>query len=88
MACYFPMPFAHSAKVEIEARSARSFTYTLDWQKYLTDEFDEDLRFHSSWRRENPAPAWGDDFFVMDALGHGYLLGFSLGLRQRSDDQR
>ena len=88
MACYFPLPFAHSAKVEIEARSDSSFTYTLDWQKYLTDEFDEDLRFHSSWRRENPAPAWGDDFFVMDALGHGYLLGFSLGLRQRSDDQR
>ena len=88
MACYFPMPFGRSARVEIEARSEGSFTYTLDWQRYLTDKFDENLRFHSSWRRENPAPAWAEDFFVMDAMGRGYLLGFSLGVRLRTDDQR
>ena len=88
LACYFPMPFGRSARVELEARSDGAFVYTLDWQKYLTDEFDEELRFHASWRRENPAPAWADDFFVMDAVGRGYLLGFSLGLRQRTNDQR
>ena len=87
-ACYFPMPFGSSARVEIEARSEGTFIFTLDWHCYLTDELDEELRFHSSWRRDNPAPAWGEDFFVMDAVGRGYLSGFSLGVRLRTDDQR
>ena len=88
LACYFPMPFAHSARVEVEAIESAKFIYTLDWHKYLTDAFTEELRFHASWRRENAAPAWGEDFFVMDAVGRGYLLGFSLGVRMRSDEQR
>ncbi len=88
LACYFPMPFARSARLEVEAIKSAKFIYTLDWHKYLTDEFDEKLRFHASWRRENPAPAWADDFFVMDAVGRGYLIGFSLGVRLRSDEQR
>ena len=57
------------------------FVYTIDWHKYLTDTFDEELRFHAAWRRENPAPAWADDFFTLDAVGRGYLLGWSLGVR-------
>ena len=85
---YFPMPFSRSARVEVEAIHRATFIYTLDWHKYLTDDFREKVRFHASWRRENPAPAWGEDFFVMDAVGRGYLLGFSLGLRLRSDEHR
>jgi hypothetical protein len=93
LASYFAMPFARSARVEVEAKNNATFIYTLDWHKYLTGGsprrgFDEGLRFHASWRRENPAPAWGEDFFVMDALGCGYLMGFSLGVRLRSDEQR
>ena len=61
-ACYFPMPFARSARIEIEATDLHPppmpFVYTIDWHKYLTDTFDEELRFHAAWRRENPAPAW------------------------------
>ena len=88
LACYFPMPFGRSARVEIEAKSREVFIYIVDWQRYLTDKLNEDMRFHASWRRENPAPAWGEDFFVMDAVGRGYLLGYSLGVRLRTGDQR
>ena len=91
-ACYFPMPFARSARIEVEATDLHQppmpFVFTLDWHKYLSDSFDEGLRFHAGWRRENPAPAWADDFFTMDAVGRGYLLGFSLGVRLRTDQQR
>ncbi len=91
-ACYFPMPFARSARIEIEATDLHPppmpFVYTIDWHKYLTDSFDEELRFHAAWRRENPAPAWADDFFTLDALGRGYLLGWSLGVRLRKDGMR
>ena len=86
--CYFPMPFARSARVEVEALEDGTFIYTLDWHRYLDGGLEEPLRFHASWRRENPAPAWGEDFLVMDALGSGYLAGFSLGVRLRSDEQR
>ena len=88
LGCYFPMPFGRSARFEVEALESGKFIYTLDWHRYLNTELEEPLRFHSSWRRENPAPGWGEDFFVMDALGRGYLAGFSLGVRLRSDDQR
>ena len=91
-ACYFPMPFARSARIEIEATDLHPppmpFVYTIDWHKYLTDTFDEELRFHAAWRRENPAPAWADDFFTLDAVGRGYLLGWSLGVRLRKDGMR
>ena len=88
LGCYFPMPFARSARVEVEALVDGTFIYTLDWHRYLDGALEEPLRFHASWRRENPAPAWGSDFLVMDALGSGYLAGFSLGVRLRSDEQR
>ena len=86
--CCFPMPFAKSARVEVEALEESTFIYTLDWHKYLSDAMEEDLRFHASWRRENPAPAWSEDFFVIDAVGRGRLIGFSLGVRLRSDEHR
>ena len=86
------MPFARSARIEIEATDLHPppmpFVYTIDWHKYLTDTFDEELRFHAAWRRENPAPAWADDFFTLDAVGRGYLLGWSLGVRLRKDGMR
>ncbi len=88
LGCYFPMPFAKTARFEVEAQQDAWFIYTLDWHRYLDCDFAERLRFHASWRRENPAPAWAEDFFVMDAVGKGYLAGFSLGVRLRSDEQR
>jgi len=87
-ASYFPMPFAKSARLEIESITGTAFRITLDWHKYLTDKFDEKLRFHASWRQESHGPAWGEDFFAMDAVGRGYLLGFSLGVQTRVDDVR
>ena len=56
-ASYFPMPFSKSARLEIESITGTGFRITLDWHKYLTDDFDEKLRFHASWRQESQGPA-------------------------------
>ena len=65
--CFFPMPFARSARIEVENECDRdvwAFFYHVSYEKY--DALDEDLgRFHAQWRRENPCRGWGD-FSVSD----------------------
>lgn len=61
MNCFFPMPFASSARVAIEnqgERPLRALYYYVDWEQY--DSLPpEALRFHAQWRRQNPFPAAG-----------------------------
>ena len=56
---YFPMPFSHSARIEIENRSnipLESLWYHIDYQLY--NSLDDDvMRFHAQWKRENPSRA-------------------------------
>jgi D-arabinan exo alpha-(1,3)/(1,5)-arabinofuranosidase (non-reducing end) len=71
--CYFPMPFATHARVEVlnESRTAARLYYYVDYECY--HRLAEDLgRFHAHWRRENPCdgitPA-GMDFEVYQYEG-------------------
>jgi hypothetical protein len=56
LVCYFPMPFATSARVELESECEREpvrFYYYIDYERYRS--LAEDLgRFHAQWRRQNP----------------------------------
>ena len=55
--CFFPMPFAERASVEIEseAEAPIKFYFYID---YLEDTIPEDsLRFHAEWRRARPEGA-------------------------------
>ena len=60
--CWFPMPFASSAKFEVENESdtITNLYFYLDYESYprLEDSYG---RFHARWRRENPTKGWGDD---------------------------
>ncbi|GAB2572207.1 glycoside hydrolase family 172 protein [Gracilibacillus alcaliphilus] len=51
--CFFPMPFANSAKIEIEsnAEAPIKFYFYIDYEQYK-EEIDSELRFHAIWRRE------------------------------------
>ena len=68
MNCYFQMPFAESARLEVENLSGeaiRSFYYYVDYEEY--DSLPEKaLRFHAQWRRENPTKGIKGD---LNALG-------------------
>ncbi|MEW6686287.1 MAG: glycoside hydrolase family 172 protein [Candidatus Edwardsbacteria bacterium] len=67
--CYFPMPFAKEAKVEIESECEKNevlFYYYLDYEVYNSLPTDH-LRFHAQWRRErckgiSEAGMTNDDF--------------------------
>ncbi|MCK4515231.1 MAG: DUF2961 domain-containing protein, partial [Spirochaetaceae bacterium] len=61
--CYFPMPFAESARFEIENQGEKPimFYYYIDHEEYPDgpDGFGEDTGyFHAQWRREANTNGW------------------------------
>jgi hypothetical protein len=54
--CYFPMPFAHGARIAIESQCTREparLYFYVDYETY--GGLAPDLgRFHAQWRRQNP----------------------------------
>jgi hypothetical protein len=55
MNCWFPMPFARGARLEVENQSESQlvFFFYVDWEEY--DALDPELaRFHAWWNRTNP----------------------------------
>lgn len=80
--CYFPMPFAKSARVEFEAGKSDQGVYCqVDWHQYPDQQLQESMRFCSRWRREFPTQRYDEDYFMLDADGPGRLVGFVYGVR-------
>jgi hypothetical protein len=75
--CYFPMPYARSARVEIlnECETeVEAFYYYVDYEEY--DRLEEEaLRFHAQWRRENPCAVDPEVSAESDALSIQNLDG-------------
>jgi hypothetical protein len=71
MNCYFQMPYAKSARVEVENQSDKqigSFYFYVDYEEW--DSMPDDvLRFHAQWRRENPTKGIKGD---LEAQGINY----------------
>ncbi len=68
MNCFFPMPFASSARFEVVnecSRDAWAFFYHISYEQYDCPLDANQGRFHAQWRRENPCRGWGD-FSVAD----------------------
>jgi hypothetical protein len=59
--CWFPMPFASSARfmIENESNSGTNLYFYIDYERF--PQLEEGLgRFHTQWRRENPTAGWGE----------------------------
>ena len=59
--CWFPMPFASSARFEIQNESSAptNLYFYIDYERY--DKLEDGYgRFHAQWRRENPTTGFGD----------------------------
>ncbi len=80
--CYFPMPFATGARIEIEGGEKGLPIYLMvDWHRYPDQIMAEPRRFRAAWRRECPTERYREAYTMLDADGPGDLLGFVYGVR-------
>lgn len=87
--CYFPMPFAKSARVEFESGPEGNQVYLMvDWHRYPEQQLTEPMRFCARWRREMPTQRYSEAFLMLDADGPGRLIGFNYGVRLIDDVDR
>jgi hypothetical protein len=90
MNCYFPMPFAKRAKVELLVNMQEmgyGFYFQADYEECREDLPEEwqKLRFHAKYRMENPTEEYGNRYLALDAEGEGYLVGVSYGIRRAEE---
>jgi len=59
--CFFPMPFAKNARIEVTNEGARRLMlyFYVDYELY-DSPLENAACFHAQWRRENPTDGWGD----------------------------
>ena len=87
--CYFDMPFARSARIEVECGMGdSSIIMFVNWHRFPDQELEEPRRFCARWRREAPTERYGEDFLLLDADGPGQLVGFVYGVRLYDDTDR
>lgn len=81
--CFFEMPFAKSARIELvnAPDSSNSVYLQVAWHRYPEQEMKEERRFSAQWRREMPTERYGRDYLILDADGPGQLIGFFYGVR-------
>ncbi|MGJ4845242.1 glycoside hydrolase family 172 protein [Leifsonia sp. Le1] len=83
MNAYFTMPFRDGARITIENQhpvDVGGLFYQIDYLSSPDPETVADLRFHATWRRENPTTI-GEDFTILDTVhGRGAFLGTYLNI--------
>jgi Protein of unknown function (DUF2961) len=76
---YFPMPYDHSARIEIvsEAKSGASVKFTSEVMSTPEARRKDEGRFYAVWNHENPVPQ-GEPFKFAEIEGRGHLVGVIL----------
>ncbi len=80
--CYFPMPFASRAVIEIENRSAKEvkgFYYQIDFLRVKKLPKNAG-RFHAQWRQEKPTQKLRDYVIADNIAGQGHYVGTVLSV--------
>jgi hypothetical protein len=81
--CYFPMPFAQSARIEVENQTGQevyAFYYQIDYQQLQRPIEENVAYFHAFWKRDiRTIP--GINYTVLDARGHGHFVGLNLNMQ-------
>ncbi|MEN6641243.1 MAG: glycoside hydrolase family 172 protein [Armatimonadia bacterium] len=89
--CYFPMPFANGARVEVTSECDTSDTvyyFYIDYEQY-TSAPDNVGRFHAQWRREwceaeqlaeERNIGGAGNYVILEAKGRGHYVGCHLDI--------
>jgi hypothetical protein len=87
MNCYWPMPFARSARITVENQRHQpisGFFYQVDYA-LLPAIAEQSAYFHAQWRREDPVP-FHKEYTILDGVrGRGQFVGVYLAWEQLSD---
>ncbi len=81
--CYFPMPFAKAARVEIvneTGQEIKSFYYHINYRTLDAAPGADCGYFHASWRRE-PRTTSSSPYVILDATGRGQLVGVNMSMQ-------
>lgn len=81
--CYWPMPFAKSARITITNESRKpvnAFYYYVNWQK-LPELPPDTAYFHAMYRQDYPTIE-GQDYLIADIEGRGHYVGTVMNIRQ------
>ena len=86
--CYFPMPFAESARIEMlpeQIESGGGLYFQADYYRFRRElpTCYRDLRFHAQFRLENPCEEYGRNYLFLDAMGKGVLVGATFGIEMQ-----
>ena len=79
--CYFPMPFARSARITLENQSDKkiyAFYYNISYQR-LDSLPPETAYFHAHWRRDTTRA--GENYTLLEATGRGHYAGCVLSMQ-------
>jgi hypothetical protein len=76
---YFPMPFDHSAKIELVSERANGVPVQVQSEIVHADlpRSADEGKFYAIWRRENPTTK-GKPFNYIETEGRGHLVGVTL----------
>lgn len=80
--CYFPMPFAESARFEVEVQSEKKnhiLYYAVQYHKLKKMPKDAG-QFHARWNRETTRE--GENYVILDAEGRGHYAGCFLHMQR------
>ncbi|MBI1853425.1 MAG: DUF2961 domain-containing protein [Planctomycetes bacterium] len=83
--CYWPMPFAKSARVTITNESERPIAALYYQIDYTEDPLlsPQSAHFCAQYRQEFPT-VLGHDYLILDAEGPGHYVGTVMSVRSRS----
>jgi hypothetical protein len=77
--CYYPMPFSHSARIELVSENPDAKPMAIAAEVIVTDvpRRSNEGTFGATWRRENPTRI-GHPFTFIEMDNRGHLAGFVL----------
>jgi hypothetical protein len=86
---FFPMPFAHHARITITNEGEKpilAFYYNIDYRSYAHALPQDTLYFHAQYRQRLPNdPNAPGNLTWLEATGHGHYIGVTMSVLQNGD---
>jgi hypothetical protein len=79
--CYFPMPFASSARLEVENQYSAAVTLFCHIRYRELPRLPDDVAYFHALYRHEKEPKLGEPYTVLEASGEGHYAGVSMSMQ-------